>query len=47
MALHGKSSVVVVKKKAKLTPIIGVISVEKAEGESLEKEPGEAGMKII
>lgn len=35
------------KQKAKLTPIIGVISVEKAEGERLEKEPEKVRLKIM
>lgn len=35
------------EKKAKLTSIIDVISVEKAVGESLEEEPEEAGVNMI
>lgn len=48
MILPGESFIVIMKNNKKpYLPIIGVISAQKTEGESLKKDPEEVGMKIM
>lgn len=48
MILPGESFIVIMKNNKKpYLPIIGVISAQKTEGESLKKDPEEEGMKIM